>query len=373
MKNLKLYPIVAVIACFTCSINLQAMDQEKGIIDKFYDGTKTVLSAAYLGAQRMYFGHAKLLEDELANPQTPISPWDPVSTTNKVNRALQQLEHNPARATNLLIQINAYNADHPNRGYRVSEVAMEYVRSGIEQYYATQESKSLSETTTGMADLKAGWRLGLQALIAQSKTKEKELADIAAAIKLVRGKHPDLKALNNNFIAIHTLPADLHLTLSAPEEEFTIDDIDADKGTHASASSSSSSSTATITAAALTKIVEQHADKKANPSPADAAASTSSSLASTPVTLSGSTAPVAGQVPSDPSRRLSNPSPLSLNGDADDDADDEREEERPIQQISAVTVVAATSATPNPSAESDSSTRKKKKKPKSTDKADENK
>lgn len=329
MKNIKFYQIIAVIACVTCSMNILGMDQEKSTLDKLVDGTKTVVGAAYLGAKRMYYGHATLLEQELDDPRTPISPWDAVSTTNKVNRALQELENNPARATALLIKINAYNIEHPNKHYSVSDVAMNFVRSGIEQHYASQESKALAETATRMADLKAQWKVDLQTLIAQSNGKEKELAEIAAILKLVKGKQADLAALNKNFTAIHTLPENLHVILSAPEEDFTVVD---------TAASNNSSSTAAAThnqeksdSSAL--INQSNTDKGAQTASSGSSSSSSSTLTTsttitqtpTTATSTSSAATPSPAASSSTDHRLSNPSPFNLaqiseNEESDDDA-----------------------------------------------------
>lgn len=250
MKNIKFYKIFAAITCIAAS-SMNGMDQEKNnSLHKLVDGTRAVFGAAYLGAQRLYYGHATLLELELANPNTSISEWDPVSTTNKVNRALQELQHNPARATSLLIKINAYNNEHPNKPYSVSDVAMKFVRSGIEKHYAAEESKNLAESSTNMANLQAQWRVDLQALIAQSKIKENELIEIASVLKLVKGSPPDLENLKSQFTRLHTLPTDLHAKLSAPEEEFSIDDtISSDTSMKADNSGSTSATSTTISPA----------------------------------------------------------------------------------------------------------------------------
>lgn len=250
MKNIKFYKIFAAITCIAAS-SMNGMDQEKNnSLHKLVDGTRAVFGAAYLGAQRLYYGHATLLEQEIDDPNTPLKAWDAIGTTNKVNRALQELEGNPARATNLLIKINAYNLEHPNRPYNVSEVATTYVRSGIEQHYAAQESKALAEAFTRMANLQAQWRVELMALIAQSNSKEKELIEIASVLKLVKGSPPDLETLKSQFTRLHTLPTDLHAKLSAPEEEFSIDDtISSDTSMKADNSGSTSATSTTISPA----------------------------------------------------------------------------------------------------------------------------
>lgn len=334
MKNLKFYQIISAIACATSSMNLHGMD-DKNTIDKLLEGTKTVVGAAYLGAQRLYYGHATLLEQELDNPKTPISPWDAVSTTNKVNRALQELASNPSRATNLLIKINAYNTEHPNKPYNVSDVAMGFVRSGIEQHYAAQESKALTEAKTHISDLKAQWRVDLLALIAQSNGKQKELSDIAAVIKLVKGKSPDLNALSKNFESIHTLPENLHLLLSAPEEEFTMVDT--------TASNSFSSSTTTTTSVTTTTT------SSSSPSSSNSPASrpTPAIDASAPANVTTTTATTNPQAPS------SNPDTSGTNTDDegedhDDDTDDDTDDDGNAASTTTITPTKAIANSTHP-------------------------
>lgn len=313
MKKIKFYQIIASVAYLISSINIQTMD-EKNSIDKLIEGTRTVVGAAFLGAKRMYYGHATLLEQELDNPQTPISPWDAVSTSNKVNRALQELEHNPARATNLLIKINNYNSEHPNKPYNVSDVAMQFVRSGIEQHYAAQESKALAETKTHMSDLKAQWRVDLLALIAQSQGKQKELSDIAAVIKLVKGRQPDFKALSKNFENIHTLPENLHLLLSAPEEDFTMVDpnVLSNASSTTTIASSSSASSSTLTTKSLASVSNDAAGSSS-------AASTTTTTTTATATSSTPTAPLAALVPT----QAATDNRDQNDHDTDDDSDNE--------------------------------------------------
>lgn len=421
MKKLKLYPIVAGIACFTCSIKIHGMDAPtiKNLLSKTADTCTGLASDLITGISNHALGYAGPLMGEIESGKVSL---DETKRSHRYEHAIDELikYDQPEKLLELIERVNKHNTSYPSLTFLMSAQHHAKIQMPLQQLYATKRKQLITVATKQADELKRQWDIEYEEIVADLNLKMTNMSEMSRIIAAAGGQKPDdqsitreletLLAIQKKYTFAATIASLIQQQQKALAEKMknasassaTNTDNNALNGTQAtdqknqpqsgssasssnpnndvanttaatdkstsaqsaSAANGSSSSTSTITAAALTKLVEQQADKKANPSSASAASGSSSSSTTTPTNNSQS----APQAQATQARNSTTPPLLNLDDDSKDDDhaddannDDTKDTLHTVSSTESLTSLNANSCATSNDAESKNNKKKKKK------------